>query len=397
MSNVLLYANGTSENHGCEAISVCTCNILKDLFENMYCSTTNKAYEDNGYSILNKNSQVRLVEYYYYRKKSLVNLVISKLERVFFKSNKFYENTPWISNVLKVMPNCEVALSVGGDNYCNGDTEWLYTLHKHAKNSGCKTVLWGCSVEADCLEDTRMREDIAKYDLVYARESITYETIKKINKNVRLYPDPAFILKAEYLPMKFWNNDNEIIGINISPTIMNFESEKGIVIEAYDNLINKILKTTKYNILMIPHVIFGQKFCDYESCDYFFKKYRNTGRVTIIEDCNCRQIKGYIARCKMMFAARTHASIAAYSMCVPTVVVGYSVKACGIARDLFGEEKNYVIPVQEMKKTDLEKSFEWLEENQDDIRHHLEKVIPGYIKKVYDVRKDIEFLLKGDI
>ena len=59
-------------------------------------------------------------------------------------------------------------------------------------------------------------------------------------------------------------------------------------------------------------------------------------------------LKGYIARMKALVTARTHASIAGYSSCVPTLVIGYSVKARGIARDLFGSEEGHLLPVQEL-------------------------------------------------
>ena len=49
-----------------------------------------------------------------------------------------------------------------------------------------------------------------------------------------------------------------------------------------------------------------------------------------------------------LVAARTHVSIAAYSTFVPTLVIGYSVKARGIARDLFGEEAGHLLPAQEL-------------------------------------------------
>ena len=52
----------------------------------------------------------------------------------------------------------------------------------------------------------------------------------------------------------------------------------------------------------------------------------------------------------MFIGARTHSTIAAYSSGVPTLVVGYSVKAKGIAKDLFGTEENYVLPVQALKE-----------------------------------------------
>lgn len=66
----------------------------------------------------------------------------------------------------------------------------------------------------------------------------------------------------------------------------------------------------------------------------------------------------------MFIGARTHATIAAYSSCVPTLVVGYSIKARGIAKDLFGTDEGYVLPVQALaKKEDLVNAFDWLYQN----------------------------------
>lgn len=78
-----------------------------------------------------------------------------------------------------------------------------------------------------------------------------------------------------------------------------------------------------------------------------------------IADATCEELKGFISRCRLFVGARTHATIAAYSTCVPTLVAGYSVKARGIAKDLFGSEENYVLPVQSLKnKDDLVKGFQ---------------------------------------
>ena len=68
----------------------------------------------------------------------------------------------------------------------------------------------------------------------------------------------------------------------------------------------------------------------------------------MVGDAPCEELKGCISRCRFLVAARTHASIAAYSTGVPTLVAGYSVKARGIARDLFGTEDGHVLPVQAM-------------------------------------------------
>lgn len=65
------------------------------------------------------------------------------------------------------------------------------------------------------------------------------------------------------------------------------------------------------------------------------------------------QYKSIISRCDMFIGARTHATIAAYSTCVPTLVIGYSVKSKGIAKDIFGTDEGLVIPVSEI--TDVKK------------------------------------------
>lgn len=105
------------------------------------------------------------------------------------------------------------------------------------------------------------------------------------------------------------------------------------------------------------------------------------------------EIKGVIARCRFLVCARTHASIAAYSSCVPTLVVGYSVKARGIAQDLFQTDQNYVIPVQSFKeKTDLSNAFIWLLSHEDKIRSHLTNIMPNYQSRILDVKEDIASL-----
>ncbi len=93
--------------------------------------------------------------------------------------------------------------------------------------------------------------------------------------------------------------------------------------------------------------------------------------------------------------ARTHATIAAYSTCVPTLVVGYSVKARGIARDIFGSEDNMVIPVQSLEhEDDLVNAFKYIQENESNIRQHLQNFMPSYIEKAWQAGEEVKKLLE---
>ena len=101
-----------------------------------------------------------------------------------------------------------------------------------------------------------------------------------------------------------------------------------------------------------------------------------------MEDHNAMQQKYIIAHCRAFVGARTHATIAAYSSCVPTLAVGYSVKAKGIAKDLFGRWEDYVLPVQSLKgPDDLAASFFWLLQHEEAIRSHLHTVMPAYMQR----------------
>jgi polysaccharide pyruvyl transferase WcaK-like protein len=106
------------------------------------------------------------------------------------------------------------------------------------------------------------------------------------------------------------------------------------------------------------------------------------------------ELKYLISRCRFFLGARTHATIAAYSSCVPTLVVGYSVKARGIARDLFGTEDGYVLPVQDLcRAEELTEAFMKLMAHENVIRNHLVAFLPGYIDKARSAKDCLQ--LKG--
>lgn len=66
-------------------------------------------------------------------------------------------------------------------------------------------------------------------------------------------------------------------------------------------------------------------------------------------------------------------------------------KSKGIAEDLFGTTENYVIPTQELRTEDqLTKGMQWIIDNKDEIKTHLEEIMPEYKNQVYKVRDILE-------
>ena len=386
MKKFFLYGHNGSGNHGCEAIVRSTCKILWEGFGDVDITlASGNTDEDREYGVnevtglINEKNPVSKISLPYIN--AYLNL---KLKKNGLEAEKLvYRKTFY--NVDKDT----IAFSIGGDNYCYPGYERFTMLHNMLRERNIKTVLWGCSVEPSKINNF-MKEDLINYDLIIARETLTYEALKNIGANVKLYPDPAFQLDKieKKLPKNF--KEKNTVGINISPMVMNNETTEGITIENYIGLIKYILENTDMNVALIPHVIWEDNNDDRKPSKFLYDKFKDTNRVVLIEDDNCEVLKGYISRCRFFIGARTHSTIAAYSTCIPTLVIGYSIKAKGIAKDIFGNYENYVIPVQNLKnKDDLLKSFKWIADRESSIKEYMNKFIPSYKEKSLDATKEL--------
>lgn len=371
-----LYGHGGSGNHGCEAIVRSTVGILGGEIELL----SQHPERDLRYGIdqvcrVTEDTDTPL-------KRGSLSWFLSSLEtKLTGKYDRYFRYTK--EKLMSRAARGDVFLSIGGDNYCYPGTEHLAAINRNLRKKGVKTVLWGCSVEPGLLENPVVAEDLGGFDLITARETISYEALKAVNPNTVLVADPAFTLERRDLPLPDGWVEGKMVGINASPLILTSGGGK-LVMEAYRNLIRRILDTTDLNVVLVPHVVWESND-DRKVLAPLHEEFRSTGRVILLDDHNCTELKGYIARCRMFIGTRTHSTIAAYSQCVPTLVLGYSAKSRGIARDLFGSEEHYVIPVQGM--TDpraLADGFDWLLKNENDIRVHLEKTMPGYKKQAYN-------------
>jgi len=115
-----------------------------------------------------------------------------------------------------------------------------------------------------------------------------------------------------------------------------------------------------------------------------------------VPDANCKDLKALISRLRFFVGARTHSTIAAYSTGVPTLVCGYSVKARGIAVDLFGQSEGYVVPVQGLEREDmLAEAFSALYARETELREHLQNKLPAYKDSAAAVSQALAGLVKN--
>lgn len=388
MKNVVLYGHGGSNNHGCEALVRTITGIIKTNIQDanviLYSNNPESDYKWGVNEVVDEIKKMP--------EPSFISRIIRKAKSLLkIKSNDI--NNSIAKKFVKQLKDIDVAVSIGGDNYCySKDFNYLFfKINKLLHEKGIKTIFFGCSIEEKFI-DKEMIEDLHRYDLITVRETLTKENLEKngIIDNVKLIPDSAFNLKTERIEFP-QIEEKEIIGINISPMILEYEEKDNITYKNYYNLVKYILEETNYSVAFITHVTNdnGGDYTVNEKLYNEFPKYKD--RLILVPEMKAENIKYIISKCKIFIGARTHATIAAYSNSVPTLVVGYSVKARGIAKDLFGTYENYVIPVQNLREeNDLVSAFKWIEERKDDIKKELESIIPEYKEKINQVTESLK-------
>lgn len=378
------YYHGGSANHGCEALVRSTAKLLGHpvgLF-------TTAPEEDEHYGV-GKVVKILPDRAEPVSRRSLTYLACvleHKLTGSDYRSVRAAHRS-----MLSHIQKGDICLSIGGDNYCYGAQGNLILgyYNRMLRERGASTVLWGCSIEPSALTKAVV-EDLNRYTHITARETITYTALREAGlSNVSLVPDSAFLLEGSEAHLPAPLTAGKAVGINVSPLVQKCGN---LVMDNYRHLIRYLLKETDLGILLLPHVV-KQESDDREPLGQLLEEFDSSGRIAIAQDDSCTVLKGLISQCRFFVGARTHATIAAYSTYVPTLVAGYSVKAAGIARDLFGAEDNYVAPVQSFSAPeDLTHAFQWVVKHEEGMRNHLKDVIPSYSARIAEGAKALEAL-----
>lgn len=386
MKKILLYGINSYKNRGVEAIVQSVLNQIDTKNNQISVACFDYDYNKNKY-----NEKVKKYINHYKKTEDFTKEELEELKK--YDQQKFdYRNYELLHQreVVNEIEKSDICISAGGDNYCYEASEWLYAIDETVKKDNKKLVLLGASLYEE-IDNPYLIKDMDLFDLLVIRESISYNELKKyINPNkIMLLPDTAFSLEAEEIKLDSWYKGRKVVGINLSPITIPNPIKDDSRFNSILNLINYILEETKYSISLISHVT-TEDCSDFDTLSKIYEEYKENDRVFLEKtDYNCNQIKYIISKCELLIASRTHASIAAYSTNVPTLVIGYSVKSKGIAKDLFGTFENYVIPSTSLNDYNLVNSFKWIEKNKNNIKKGLEKITPELKEKAKSVFNEV--------
>lgn len=384
MKKIVLMIGSCQYNRGSEA-------IVRGCIKTLRCGNPDiqlilSSRDDNtGNSLSIEGVDKYIRRFTYNRNNKLLRYSIGVMRYVF----RMKRWTDWINHsvLLNECRDADLVIIVGGDNY---DKAYGAFADMHSFNRTLKKIIKGKMVFLNCSLNPEeinraIIKDLQLFDKVTAREQITYSKLKDFLPEDKLeyYPDIAFVMELEHTELPACFSAGDVVGINLSPLILkdNYTDNAEIVIQEYDKIIEYVVDALGKQALLIPHVMHN---ADLSVLRKLYERHKGSDRVFLLENENLTspQIKYIIANCYMYFGARTHSTIAAYSTCVPTLVLGYSVKAIGIARDIFGKEEGYVVPVQSVLKPDkLFEAFKSFAGKREQVLHRLKSVIPGYVEK----------------
>jgi polysaccharide pyruvyl transferase WcaK-like protein len=224
-------------------------------------------------------------------------------------------------------------------------------------------IIWGASVGPfDKKPDfAKIAHEHLKQEVtaIFVREERSRSYLEKygITQNVYLMPDPAFVMDPELVGDSDigFQLPEEAIGLNLSPLMAKYvtNGDRGAWESMGIEIVRELLRIHDRPIILIPHVTSPH------SDDHAFLnriKSQLPGNMVVIlpKTLSAGKTKYVISTLSCLIAARTHATIASFSTCVPTVSLAYSLKAWGINEMMFGHTGYVVAPIEVTPSTVVE-------------------------------------------
>ncbi|MBA7502783.1 hypothetical protein ES706_01377 [subsurface metagenome] len=330
-----------------------------------------------------------------------INMINGSLARLLFH----------FPSILREYKRADVIISLHGDSYSDDyhafDIPWLPSSFLPWAQ-----IFWGILLRKPVVIypqsigpfKTRLTRFLARVALnktrvIMARGQITYEYLRGIGideARMHLVVDSAFLLEPspperveEILSTENINkNTAPLIGMSISQSIIQFSGfkERGerrgsyitLMAQVVDYLVNKLDAT----IVFVPSVIGPSKELDDRIIGHeVFSKVKHKDRVIkITNEYTPEEFRGVVGHCDLFIGARMHANIAALSMHVPTIAIGFSHKTPEIMMSV-GQDK-YICDIKGV-------TFEELVSKIDDAWHNREKIREDLESSVKVMRENL--------
>lgn len=381
----LFILNGSSGNRGCEAILLSTWDLLREA--DPQATAVNSSMRDLRADSTEYLDQPGLRHRCHPAPGSAQFLAWQWAKRV---RGMHY-------NFERFLGDADMVMSLGGDNYSldyNSVNKYL-DGNDRVLAAGKPLVIWGASVgpfTAEPETEARVAEQFKRLALVVARErrTVAYLDSIGVRDNVMLLPDPAFSLKSAPVTLPAAQEkmlQAGAIGVNLSPLLARYRNGMDGWLEDATGWVRALMENSGRPVLLVPHV-FEPGNDDQAFMGQLLERIDAPAeKLALLDgrDLSCMQLKQVISRLHIFIGARTHATIAAMSRGVPTLSIGYSVKAGGINEEVFGST-DWIVSHQGLDAATLVARYRTLDENADQVREALAHRLTDYPMTAQDIR-----------
>lgn len=403
----LLAGNGPLANRGCEAIVLGIRKIIEKEF-----GPTDfllASFADDSQATLPRNIHPVALDY-----------LRSRWTRAWWRHQAVKlglardDISAFLRPLLGKLDDICASFSIGGDGYAidygHYIVDRLVYMDKYMKALEIPVIIWGASIGPFAEEphfEAMMRDHLVDLDLIIVREPLSLSYLREIgiDKNVCMYPDPAFVIDA--VPIELECKMMELleepcIGVNLSMLLARYATGGDIMKweEKATSIIQALLSNTDMPIIMIPHV-FGDQISGKMDDLSFMKslygelKAHEKERVGILQgDINCENLKWVISRLQALISVRMHAAIASLSSCVPCISIAYSRKTWGLNELVFSNAE-WVLEASDLNPRNVCELTADLLDNRGELVGVLSKNMPDIKKDAYDAVERIGSIISN--
>jgi polysaccharide pyruvyl transferase WcaK-like protein len=323
----------------------------------------------------------------------------------------FMMSNPWLDE----LKNADVVMDIRGISQTDFFSHWRTHF---AENIALMTAVYLGKPAIKYTQDmgpflNRSNRIIARYcfrryDLIIARGIIVRELLKEIgvSKNVKVFPDTAFLLdpapveEVDKVLEREGVSDPPLIGIVASRQVDRRilqdgdKTQQNAYTSALARLADHLTEEHRATVVFIPNE--GAKTVDYDDV-YVARKvfdqmtHKENTRV-LPEFYDAEITKGLIAKCDLMIASRYHSVVAAFSMCVPTMVLGWGFKYDQLT-EMVGQ-RTYLFNYENIDSDEMETAVDSLWKNREVVKEDLERIIPRIRETVYSGGRFVKEILE---
>jgi colanic acid/amylovoran biosynthesis protein len=376
--HVLLINTNYSWNKGSAAQVSSTVDVFKQYIPNLTFTLLSEAYEldyqpckiSNIHVVGSPMGKVFSKKAYVRRLMTLSAEVLRSALWYALSKAKIRMDFLLSDEVLKEYLKSDLILDLSGDTLSDHGANALYSIFHTLIGVFLKkkVVVYSQSIGPfRRLNLPLVRYCLNKVDLIAVRETESTEIIENMhltNSKIILMPDVAFILNparkpevAQKLSQENYQKPPGVL-VGIGPNELmdkHFRAQEGTYVDLMAQVADYLIEKIDANILLISHVIIPDGYNsndDRTIARRIYDKTKNKNRIKILlADYSPEELKGIIGLCDLFIGARMHSNIAALSMGVPTVVIGWSHKYLGIMNML--DQQDYLCSINALTYSKL--------------------------------------------